>query len=446
MRTTYQRFILVAFCFLCLPILKAQSISKRIALVIGVKNYEFATALRNTLNDAHDMATSLKQKGFQVIELYDPQTKRQLQNAIIEYFKLLQENKNAAGLLYYSGHGMQIDGSNYLIPTKANPEIKADVEEECLNMDYVMRAIEQAGNPLNIFILDACRNNPFKSFVRSAEKGLSMVSTPKGSYIVYATKPGDVASDGSGRNGLFTSKLLKYIDAKGLNIEQVFKKTANDVSLESNTGQRPWIASDYTGDFFFTPGAASNTNTSFEMQTVVAEDFSNNSEQWLETETKDILFRVQNGKYRLQSKKGGSWLCTKPYIFNRNRDFEVSAQFTKIDGTDGFYFGILLGRNDNTGYCHFAGITGQGDYVLANKGPLGKDLIQSRPNQVVQQGNTTNIILVKKMGNLLKLFVNGQEMGEVPAEEFFGDSFGFQIWSGNDRLTVDVDNFTIKYY
>lgn len=228
----------------------------RIALVIGVKNYQYVTPLQNTLNDAGDMAANLKGKGFQVVELYDPKSKREMQDAVVKYFQLLQNNKNGMGMVYYSGHGMQVDGANYLIPTQANPQIKADLDDQCLNMDYIMRAIEQAGNDLNIFVMDACRNNPFRGFTRSAEQGLSMVATPKGSYIVYATKPGSVASDGTGRNGLFTSKLLKYLNTEGLNIEQVFKRVAADVSKESNDAQRPWIASDYTGDFYFTPGKA----------------------------------------------------------------------------------------------------------------------------------------------------------------------------------------------
>jgi len=124
-----------------------------------------------------------------------------------------------------------------------------------------MNAIEQADNDLNIFVLDACRNNPFRSFSRSVDKGLSMVDTPKGSYIVYATKPGSVASDGTGRNGLFTSKLLQYMNAEGLNIEQVFKQVARDVSTASGDSQRPWIASDYTGDFYFTPGTVTTSTT-----------------------------------------------------------------------------------------------------------------------------------------------------------------------------------------
>lgn len=229
---------------------------QKYALIIGVKTYQYVQPLQNSLNDARDMAATLKQKGFTVVELYDPATKRTMQDGILRYFKLLQANPDAAGLVFYSGHGMQVKGVNYLIPTQADPQIEADLDDQCVNMDYVMRAIEQAGNGLNIFVLDACRNNPFRSFSRSGEKGLSMVETPKGSYIVYATKPGSVASDGTGRNGLFTSKLLQYINAEGLNIEQVFKQTARDVAAASGDAQRPWIASDYTGDFFFTPGTA----------------------------------------------------------------------------------------------------------------------------------------------------------------------------------------------
>ena len=244
---------------------------QKYALIIGVKSYQYVAPLQNSLNDAHDMAATLKKKGFTVVELYDPATKRIMQDGILQYFKLLQAQPDAAGLVFYSGHGMQVKGVNYLIPAQANPQIEADLDDQCVNMDYVMRAIEQAGNGLNIFVLDACRNNPFRSFSRSGEKGLSMVDTPKGSYIVYATKPGSVASDGTGRNGLFTSKLLRYINSEGLNIEQVFKQTARDVATASNDLQRPWIASDYTGDFFFTPGEGNDTQLGYTQPNVQPE-------------------------------------------------------------------------------------------------------------------------------------------------------------------------------
>lgn len=236
--------------------LHAHGQQQKYALIIGVKSYEYVQPLQNSLNDARDMAAMLKRKGFTVVELYEPKTKREMQDGIRRYFSLIQDKPNAVGLVFYSGHGMQVKGVNYLIPTQADPQIEADLDDQCVNMDYVMRAIEQAGSQLNIFILDACRNNPFRSFNRSAEKGLNMVATPKGSYIVYATKPGSVASDGTGRNGLFTSKLLQYINTEGLNIEQVFKQVARDVAAASGDAQRPWIASDYTGDFYFTTGTS----------------------------------------------------------------------------------------------------------------------------------------------------------------------------------------------
>lgn len=226
---------------------------EKYALVIGVKTYQHVPPLANSLNDAKDMSAVLKKKGFSVIELYDPSTKRIMQDAVKRYFELLRNAPGAAGLVYYSGHGMQVKGVNYLVPTQANPQMEADLEDQCVKLDYLMTALQEAGNTLNIFILDACRNNPFRGFTRSGERGLSMVDAPKGSYIVYATKPGSVASDGTGRNGLFTSKLLQHLNTAGLNIEQVFKQVAKDVAVASNDEQRPWIASDYTGDFYFTP-------------------------------------------------------------------------------------------------------------------------------------------------------------------------------------------------
>lgn len=225
----------------------------KVALVIGIKSYQSVPPLANTLNDAQDMAAVLKTKGFSVIEVYDPKTKAEIRSGIIEFNKSMQGNSNGVGLVYYSGHGMQLDGANYIIPASATLEIKADVEEQCLNMDYVLRAMEGNGNQLNIIILDACRNNPFRSFSRSAEKGLSMVDAPKGSYIVYATKPGSVASDGTGRNGLFTSKLLKFINTPDITLEEVFKNVAAEVARDSGDAQRPWISSDFTGVFYFNP-------------------------------------------------------------------------------------------------------------------------------------------------------------------------------------------------
>jgi len=224
---------------------------KRIALVIGNKNYLHVPPLANTENDARDMAATLKQKGFQVISLFNAQTKAEIREAVIKFNTALQDATEGVGLFYYSGHGMQIDGENYIIPVNANLAIKPDVEDQCFKVDYILRSMEVSTNKLSIVILDACRNNPFRSFSRSGEVGLTTIDAPKGSYLVFATKPGSTASDGTGKNGLFTSKLLKFINEPGLNLEQVFKKVALEVSVDSKDMQRPWISSDFTDEFYF---------------------------------------------------------------------------------------------------------------------------------------------------------------------------------------------------
>ncbi len=344
------RFIIRLFGFSLILLLlssvaSAQDpLSNRIALVIGVKSYQYVQPLQNSLNDAHDMSVVLKSKGFQVIELYDPKTKREMQDAIRKYFMLLQNQKNAAGLVYYSGHGMQVDGSNYLIPTQADPQIKADLDDQCLNMDYVMQAIEQAGNDLNIFILDACRNNPFRSFSRSTEKGLSMVNTPKGSYIVYATKPGSVASDGTGKNGLFTSRLLNYMNTEGLSLEQVFKRVAADVATQSNDSQRPWIASDYTGDFYFTQPKkeiASDKKTIALPELVKADPSKSSTLNW----EKDFLTKENNNFFRdmMETEKVSRLSLVGPspraIIYSDLGFTEVSVDYSRMLRRDRQIFG-----------------------------------------------------------------------------------------------------------
>lgn len=276
-----------------------------------------------------------------------------------------------------------------------------------------------------------------------------MVSTPRGSYIVYATKPGSVASDGNGRNGLFTSKLLRYLNMAGLNIEQVFKKVAADVANESGNGQRPWIASDYTGNFFFTPNELQQeklTPQARVAKVILNENFSDNSNSWFTEESKKYSFEVRDGKYRIESKLGGIWRTSQLFKLNNDADFEISTTIKKVGGTDGYYFGMMLGLDAKSGAFHFAGITGWGNYVFADKGKNPVDLIPTKDNEIVRRSNSANTIKITKQKNTLKLFINGQLMGETSLKSFYGEYFGFQIWSGEESLVLDIDDFTIREF
>ena len=228
--------------------------AKRHALVIGNSNYEKAGRLRNPVNDANAMSRTLKRFGFKVTTLRNANL-RDMERAISSFGKRLRGG--GVGLFFYAGHGMQVDGENYLIPVDANPESESDLRYEAVQLGRMLNRMADAQNGMNIVILDACRNNPFARSFRSSERGLAQVSAPTGTFISYATGPGKVASDGKGRYGLYTEKLIARMTTPGLSLERVFKRVRADVQQESNGKQVPWDSSSLIGYFYFLPLADS---------------------------------------------------------------------------------------------------------------------------------------------------------------------------------------------
>ena len=206
---------------------------KRTALVIGNGNYA-NSPLRNPTNDATDMAAALKTVGFEVLS-YTNLDQTGMKRAIREFGAKLR-TKGGVGLFYYAGHGVQAKGVNYLIPIGAKVETEEEIEYESVEAGLVLAQMESAKNRMNIVILDACRNNPFARSFRSAEKGLASIDAPSGTLLAYSTAPGSVASDGTGRNGLYTQELLKTIRTSGLSIEEVFKQVR--ISVRGVTGEK----------------------------------------------------------------------------------------------------------------------------------------------------------------------------------------------------------------
>ena len=250
--------------FLCVVFLTFSSTSsfaqqKKVALVIGAQNYTGLPPLRNSLADARDLSTTLRAKGFAVETLLDPKTNRDIKDAIIRYKNALQDEAGGVGVIFYAGHGMQFEGNNYIIPTTAKLEISSDLEDQCLKMNSVMAVLNASNKSLNILLLDACRSIP--SFTRDSEQGWTKLNAPRGSIIVFATEAGKVASDGNGRNGLFTSKLLQAINEPGLNIGDVVKKVKQQVFIDSQEKQLPsYEDNSVGGDFYFSGLAAKPSN------------------------------------------------------------------------------------------------------------------------------------------------------------------------------------------
>ena len=225
---------------------------ERHALVIGNANYQ-SSPLRNPLNDARDMAAALKGLGFQVQSLLDADA-GQMEQAILDFGDRLRTG--GVGLFYYAGHGVQAQGSNYLIPLQANISREIQLKRKAIDAGLVLDAMGAANNGLNIVILDACRDNPYANSFRNTTRGLARMDSPTGSLIAYATAPGDVAADGDGRNGVFTKHLLEQMQKPGVQVEQVFKQVTQAVHAETRQRQTPFTTSSLLGEFYFKPGSA----------------------------------------------------------------------------------------------------------------------------------------------------------------------------------------------
>lgn len=225
----------------------AHAVEKRVALVFGNAAYPHSP-LRNPVNDARAMAATLRETGFQVIARENA-TKQQMERAVGEFSRAL--TPGSVALFYYAGHGMQVNGRNFLVPVDAQIASEQAVRLEALDVDVVLEQIAASGSDVNLVVLDACRNNPFERRFRSTGGGLAQINAPKGTLIAYATAPGKVAADGAGRNGLYTSKLVEAIKTPGIPLEEVFKRVRIEVSRESKDEQTPWEASSLVGNFYF---------------------------------------------------------------------------------------------------------------------------------------------------------------------------------------------------
>lgn len=232
-----------------------QNPDKRIALVVGNARYP-GQELRNTVNDAREIAATLKSLGFEVISVNDAE-RRQLEQKINEFGEKAHDYDVA--MFFYAGHGIQHNGNNYLIPIDASLASESDIQYECTNVNRVLDKLEYSGCKMKIIALDACRNNPFeRSWHRGTGRGrgLSAINAPVGTFISYATSPGNTAADGTGNHSPYTSALLNILEERDLPIETVFKKVAAKVFNATNHTQSPWYASSlYEGEFIFNPSA-----------------------------------------------------------------------------------------------------------------------------------------------------------------------------------------------
>ncbi len=269
---------------------------KRIALVIGNGEYQTAKPLINPANDAADMAATLRELGFEVISGVN-QNKRQMEGLIREFGVKLQAN-GGTGLFYYAGHGIQVNSENYLVPVEANIPEEDEVAYSAVPLSLVLTKMTTAKNDLNIVILDACRNNPFALSWRSFRdggnnSGLAKISPPTGTLVLYSTEPGKVASDGAGRNGLFTEALLKNIKQPNLEYDQMVRRLSTEVWEKSNKQQLPWKEGNSLSAFYFATNAT-NLNPPSKTESVKVETLTERDKSAVEREGWSLIKNSNN--------------------------------------------------------------------------------------------------------------------------------------------------------
>lgn len=246
------RLVAVASTLAAVSVSAQAPVDVRVALIIGNSAYP-NSPLVNPANDAQAMADVLKRLGFNVIELRDG-TRMQMSAAIARVSESLK-GKQGVGMLYYAGHGLQLDWRNYMVPVDASLKSAADVPQQTIDLSSVVDIFKAAGNRMNIVVLDACRDNPFGGNTSSA-KGLAQLDAPPSTFLAYATAPGNVAEDGDEKsgNGLYTQYLLQELKRPTAKIEDVFKRVRLNVRKQSQGRQIPWESTSLEDDFFFNDG------------------------------------------------------------------------------------------------------------------------------------------------------------------------------------------------
>jgi uncharacterized caspase-like protein len=230
----------------------------RRALVIGNAAY-LEHPLNNPVNDATDLADTLRRLNFQVTLLTNAD-KPTMELAVEDFTQGVVGH--TAGLLFFAGHGVQMEGLNYLIPVGASFKMASDVKYRAVSADWILARMDESGMEVKILILDACRNNPFgRSWTRAFDRGLVSMQVTEGTLIAYATSPGKTAADGAGRNSPFTANLLREIPQPQRPIELMLKVVRARVQDETGKQQTPWEASSLRGDFYFAPGASPTVAT-----------------------------------------------------------------------------------------------------------------------------------------------------------------------------------------
>jgi hypothetical protein len=311
--------LLIFFSDLCLP----QAPEDRIAIIIGNSNYPKNSELKNPINDAKSIELELKKLGFETHIFIDLKVEN---SPDIRQLIEKRVRRNSVLFFYYAGHGLQIEGRNYLIPITSRTQNTEYIAEDSLYLGDILGAIEKKRPKLAAVILDACRDNPFKyeDKVTNKTKGLARVDPPTSTVVFYATRPGGIADDGSDNNGLFTKSLLDEIKKPDQPIEVIFRKTSTKVFDISKSEQEPWVEGVIRQEFYISRLPKPVENIQPNLQTTILSSPQNITQSPSQTPIETTLTQSlnQESEYILRS-------LSSDEMNSRLRAFEKDSELKK---------------------------------------------------------------------------------------------------------------------
>lgn len=380
-KTTLARalkLLIIATPLLTFSVSANAPINTRIALVIGNSAYANSPLL-NPVNDAKAMSKTLSDLGFEVIVILDA-NKAQMKKAINQMSDELK-GKEGVGLLYYAGHGVQMDERNYMIPVDAKINLADDIQTQTLELNTVLDGLKKAGSRMNIIVLDACRNNPFDAVASGralklkssdpavSRKGLAPMDVPSGTFLAYATAPGNIAEDGNAKSkhGLYTQFLLQEIKNPQSRIEDVFKRVRFKVRQKSDGRQIPWESTSLEDDFVFSDGRPAK-HPKIDQDTLEAE-FNNEKSLWDRIKNSN---KADDFYAFIQEYPNGTIAEAAQAKIAVLSKANIIVQGAGADGKDKFYFEGRLRVGDK--------------YEVRESFPNGKNLYKMHVEKSIKEG------------------------------------------------------------
>jgi uncharacterized protein len=368
----------------------------KIALVIGNAQYTDAGKLGNPVNDATDLAEKLKAVGFTDPIVAINQTTAQFKQTLKTFRSRLRPN--AEVVVYYAGHGMSVDGTNYLLPVDVKLESKADLRDEAISLKNIIEDLNAAQIKTSILILDSCRNNPFsrgwkgpgRDIIARGWSSEAVASAAAGIKIFYATKDGEVANDGAGRNGHFTSSLLRHIDTPGMSLNDMIDQVTSDLHLDPKVKQTPWSEGSMIGAYYFKPPAAAVKNASLIAKVLTGDTQA--IDEWLKNDT-NALSNLD--KLMSQLRRKGDVISEQLALTTNERSLESTASSPSQTSTpiDKQTAAVVLAQEQSEDASQRQLGAAMTDYLSNDKNSIRNAKLVSK----LQQGNVFAALMLHEL-------------------------------------------------